>query len=105
MSEPDKPGQEAHAGYYDPEHPNEEPMVPRLRRARLPAEARCVGCGCAELSTLPTFSVGMGLAHRPLAEDVFCRRCGHIGLPTLAGMPPEMETDSARARGEQKRPS
>jgi len=50
---------------------------------RPPSGARCAHCGCPELSCLPTFSAGAGVAFRPVADDVFCHRCGHIAPPAL----------------------
>jgi hypothetical protein len=54
---------------------------PSWLRARPPSGARCTQCSSAELSALPMFSTGSGIAFRPTADDVLCRRCGHIGLP------------------------
>jgi hypothetical protein len=55
---------------------------PRPTR-RPPQGARCEKCGCTELSSLPTFSVGAGIAFRPIDDDVYCHRCGHIAPPEL----------------------
>jgi len=44
-----------------------------------PVGARCEKCGSTSVSSLPYFSAGSGLAFRPIANDVCCRRCGHIG--------------------------
>src|SRR5579871_758706 len=48
-----------------------------------PENARCARCQSPEISSLPGFSVGSGIAVRPVAEDVYCRRCGSIGVPIL----------------------
>lgn len=44
-----------------------------------PVGARCEKCGGTSVSSLPYFSAGSGLAFRPIANDVCCQRCGHIG--------------------------
>jgi len=44
-----------------------------------PVGARCEKCGGTSVSSMPYFSAGSGLAFRPIANDVCCRRCGHIG--------------------------
>jgi ribosomal protein L40E len=55
-------------------------------RRRLPPDgARCARCGSTEIACLPTFSVGAGVAYRPVADDVLCRRCGAIEPPDLGG--------------------
>ncbi len=46
---------------------------------RPPAGARCEKCGGASVSSMPYFSAGSGLAFRPIANDICCQRCGHIG--------------------------
>ena len=63
-----------------------EEEAPPPKRAIVPVSplARCEKCGCAEVSALPSFSAGSGTAYRPYAEDVYCRRCGHIAPPELA---------------------
>lgn len=48
---------------------------------RSPVHGRCPRCGSSDLSHLPTFSIGSGIAARPVADDVYCRRCGHIAPP------------------------
>ena len=48
---------------------------------RPPASARCEKCRHEEVSWLPTYAAGSGVAVRPIADDVFCRYCGHIGTP------------------------
>lgn len=59
--------------------------MPRPVAKRPPPSARCPGCGHAELSSVPTFSAGSGVANRPFSEDVYCHRCGFIGMPALVG--------------------
>ena len=55
-----------------------------LPRARRPHQSmRCASCGRSELSSLPAFSAGSGVATRPFAEDVICQRCGYIGMAAL----------------------
>jgi len=49
-----------------------------------PAWARCGACGHAVVSSVPAFSAGSGIAARPFADDVYCHRCGLIGLPAIA---------------------
>jgi hypothetical protein len=44
-----------------------------------PVGARCEKCASAMVSSMPYFSAGSGLAFRPIANDVRCQRCGHIG--------------------------
>jgi hypothetical protein len=46
---------------------------------RPPAGALCEKCGSSMVSSMPYFSAGSGLAFRPIANDVCCQRCGHIG--------------------------
>ncbi len=46
---------------------------------RPPVGARCEKCGGTSVSSLPYFSAGSGLAFRPIANDICCQRCGHIG--------------------------
>jgi hypothetical protein len=46
-----------------------------------PENARCARCGSADVSARPTFSSGAGVAWRPNADDVFCRRCSFQGQP------------------------
>ena len=46
-----------------------------------PSGARCAGCGSADIAGLPTYSVGSGVALRPYADDVLCRKCGQIAPP------------------------
>src|SRR5256885_979992 len=77
------------SGAERPEEENGEIRRADWLRKPPPANARCARCDSAALSALPTFSVGAGIAYRPLAEDVYCLGCGHIGLPTLGGLPPE----------------
>ena len=62
--------------------------MPRVTVKRPPASARCPACGHADLSSLPTFSAGSGVALRPYAEDILCHGCGFIGVPDL-----QMPTD------------
>lgn len=50
---------------------------------RVPEWARCSACGSRELSPLPTFCVGQGIAFKPICEDVYCRGCSRIGVPDL----------------------
>lgn len=57
-------------------------FAPR-RRTRPPEGAMCEKCGCKELSALPAFSAGSGVAARPFSDDVRCHRCGHIAPPAL----------------------
>ena len=49
-----------------------------------PAGAICEKCGSAWVSTLPFFAAGSGLAFRPVANDVACQRCGHLGPADFA---------------------
>ena len=46
-----------------------------------PPGACCAKCGGSELSSIPAFALGSGIAYRPVADDVYCRRCGHMGTP------------------------
>ena len=57
--------------------------MPRPKPKRPPPSARCPNCGNSELSSLPTFSAGSGVAMRPFAEDILCHGCGFIGMPDL----------------------
>jgi hypothetical protein len=97
MSEPDSPGQEARPDYYRDSSVEEEPAARPRRRPKPSSDARCAQCGSADISALPMYSIGMGLAYRPIEEDVYCRRCGHSGLPTVAGMPPDAEADGVHS--------
>ena len=45
----------------------------------VPAGAICEKCGSDLVSMMPYFSAGSGLAFRPTASDICCKRCGHIG--------------------------
>ncbi|MCS6777865.1 MAG: hypothetical protein RMJ43_06720 [Chloroherpetonaceae bacterium] len=54
------------------------PQVPRVFPP-LPPFARCARCGSLYVTPLPYFAAGSGVASRPLADDVYCARCGHIG--------------------------
>lgn len=69
------------------EEESEEPATLRRRKnwlhRSLSKDAICSLCSSREISSLPAFSTGSGIAHRPLAEDVYCRHCGHIGIPVL----------------------
>ena len=57
-------------------------MEAMKRKVKQPAAgARCPACGSAELSSLPTFALGCGVAYRAIADDVYCRRCGFMGQP------------------------
>ncbi len=62
----------------------DERAVSAWRSRRLSPLARCAQCGSDEITCLPTFAVGAGIAYRPVANDVYCRRCGYIGEPELA---------------------
>ncbi len=53
----------------------------RVRQNERLHGARCETCGSERVWALPTFSVGAGTAYRPLADDVYCGYCGHIGPP------------------------
>ena len=50
----------------------------RFRVPPPPPGGVCVGCGSAEIASLPTHSVGAGLSLHPMADDVLCLRCGKI---------------------------
>lgn len=52
---------------------------PAAAAVRPPVGARCEKCGSASVSSMPYFAAGSGLAYRPIANDVCCQRCGHIG--------------------------
>ncbi|HZO88748.1 MAG TPA: hypothetical protein VFB38_10470 [Chthonomonadaceae bacterium] len=82
MSHFEPPGPVARARNVVKSRSDEEAPPLRPRRPP-PPNARCPRCGSAELSSLPTFSTGEGLAYRPIAEDVLCRHCSFIGLPEL----------------------
>ena len=70
------------------------------RKITLPAPgARCEKCGSAELSSLPTFAVGCGVVYRNIADDVVCRRCGHMGEPAYQA------SDGAKSAGQGKQPN
>lgn len=70
------------APYLEQSDPVEE-LAPRSCRAFPPpaANACCERCGSADVSVLPYFSAGSGTGLRPQADDVYCRRCGHMGPP------------------------
>ncbi len=68
-----------------PEVPEEAALPERKPPRRPPGNARCEQCGSADLSRLPSFSVGSGIAARPVSDDVYCHRCGHIAPPLLEG--------------------
>ncbi len=57
--------------------------MPRPKVRIPPPSARCPACGHAELSSVPAFSAGSGVATRPFAEDILCHGCGFIGMPAL----------------------
>ncbi|HZT41784.1 MAG TPA: hypothetical protein VFA07_06325 [Chthonomonadaceae bacterium] len=57
--------------------------VPMWGKIYPPENARCARCKSADISCLPSFSIGSGVAVRSIAEDVYCRRCGYIGIPNL----------------------
>ena len=46
---------------------------------RPPVGATCEKCGCTTVAAMPYFAAGSGLAFRPMANDICCQRCGHIG--------------------------
>lgn len=46
--------------------------------------ACCEKCGSSMVSTMPYFAAGSGLAFRPIANDLCCQRCGHIGPSDFA---------------------
>lgn len=46
-----------------------------------PPQAACIMCNSRHVSYLPTFALGSGIALRPFADDVLCRRCGHVAPP------------------------
>ena len=66
----------------------DEDEPPLRKRAIMPVSplSRCEKCGSAEVSALSSFSTGSGTAYRPFADDVICRRCGHIAPPDLIGL-------------------
>lgn len=80
--QPEKPPWEA-------VYPDERKILPPRKPRPTPQCATCARCGHPILSAIPTYSVGMGLAYRPIADDVRCHRCGHIGPATIAGIPPD----------------
>lgn len=49
-----------------------------------PEGAICEKCGSTWVSTLPFFAAGSGLAFRPVANDIACQRCGHLGPADFA---------------------
>jgi hypothetical protein len=51
---------------------------------RPPVGARCEKCGSTTVSAMPYFAAGSGLAFRPIANDLCCQRCGHIGPADFA---------------------
>lgn len=53
--------------------------LPAWSRARPPDDAVCPRCGRPALAAAPAFSTGSGIASRPCADDVFCRRCSYLG--------------------------
>jgi hypothetical protein len=61
----------------------EEASPRKLPRVPVSPLSRCEKCGSAEVSAQPSFSAGSGTAFRPYADDVYCRRCGHIAPPDL----------------------
>ena len=76
----DKRGKEDRPKY---QNDGEVGRLPAWGGTFLPENARCAYCNSAEISRLPSFSIGSGVAVRPVAEDVYCRRCGRIGVPVL----------------------
>jgi ribosomal protein L37E len=42
---------------------------------------RCERCGQQQVSVVPYFAVGSGSVYRTLQDDIYCRRCGHMGQP------------------------
>jgi hypothetical protein len=59
----------------------------KRKMKRPSAGARCPLCGGAELSSLPTFALGCGVAYRAIADDVYCRYCGFMGPPAYKSAP------------------
>jgi hypothetical protein len=51
---------------------------------RPPMGALCEKCRGAWVSSLPYFCAGNGLAYSPIADDIYCQRCGHVGPPDFA---------------------
>lgn len=43
----------------------------------------CDKCGSKQIRFCKYYSRGMGVGLRPFREDVFCRNCGHIGVPKI----------------------
>jgi hypothetical protein len=72
----------------------ESPSSRTIRRP--PSIARCERCGCANVSALPTFSVGSGLTYRPVPEDIYCHRCGHIAPPALGAKEKSLQDRSVQ---------
>ena len=60
-----------------------KPLFPVRKASRPPQAALCSGCGSAELSCVPTFSIGSGVAGHPFPEDVICLKCGLIAPPAF----------------------
>jgi hypothetical protein len=78
-----------------PDDPEESrPGRPGWLNVRPPANARCAACGSADLAARPTFSTGSGVASRPSADDVYCRRCSFQGRPRFV----PSDTDSGTAQ-------
>lgn len=60
-----------------PDEPPEEKHTASL----VSPHAQCERCGSPYVSALPYFSAGSGTGGHPIADDVYCRRCGYIGSP------------------------
>lgn len=80
MSEMDPPGLDR-SDLCAPDEETKPPAVCRYLRVRPDPGARCASCGSPDVAGLPSFAAGSGVAFRPTANDVYCRRCGHIETP------------------------
>ena len=69
------------AAVNEPENSGETAPVKPRRIWQPPSGACCAGCGSADITGLPTYSVGSGVALRPYADDVLCQKCGQIAPP------------------------
>jgi len=83
-NEPSNPSPSSQSAVGQPAVEQTGNFGPRRFRAKRPPDcARCSACGGDAISAYPTFSAGSGVAMRPYADDIICRKCGHIGPPAI----------------------
>lgn len=56
---------------------------PKKQPSPLPPTARCERCEDSRVTRLPGYAIGAGVGNKPVADDVICQRCGHIGPPMM----------------------